>query len=427
MLIQKIKAPFPDKFQPLFTPKRYKVYYGGRGGAKSWAFSRALLLLGAKQQLRIFCCREIQKTIRDSVHKLLKDQIPLLGLSHFYKPTDETIRGANGTEFIFAGLHNNTQLKSMEGVDICWVEEAHLVSKTSWEILIPTIRKEGSEIWISFNPELEDDETYKRFVLNPPSESIVVKVNWRDNPFITQTLLQEKDDLKAKDEDAYNTVWEGNCRLVLEGSIFSKQLKAAYADNRITRVPYDPSAPVDTYWDLGWADFTSIWFIQPMPLEFRVIRFYQNHLQDLDHYLSYIQSLNYSLRELYLPHDSKSASLAAGGRSIISIIRGKGFSCRSVERVKDKIQGINAARTVFPQCYFDEKNCADGLLALKRYRFEYDEDTGKYSDKPAHDWASHAADAFQQFGISARVAPTVRQIEESKNKKPWDIWAVLED
>lgn len=423
---QKIRAEFPQKLSFLFQPKRYKVAYGGRGGAKSWAFARALLIKGAKEPLRIFCCREIQKTIKDSVHKLLKDQIESLNLKHIYSATDNAIKATNGTEFIFSGLANNSQLKSTEGIDICWVEEAHLVSKTSWEILIPTIRKEGSEIWVSFNPELEDDDTYKRFVISPPSESIVVKLDYRDNPWFPDVLEKERLDLYAKDPDAYQTVWEGQCRLVLEGSIFSKQLKAAYAENRITRVPYDASAPVDTYWDLGWADFTSIWFVQPLPLEFRVIRFYQNHLQDIDHYLSYIQSLGYSLREIYLPHDAKSASLAAGGRSIQSIINGKGFSCTVIPRITDKILGINAARTVFPQCYFDEKNCSDGLLALKRYRFEFDEDTGRYGEKPAHDWASHGADAFIQFGMEARLEPTMREIESMQNKKPYNPWAILE-
>jgi phage terminase large subunit len=291
------------------------------------------------------------------------------------------------------------------------VEEAHLVSKTSWEILITTIRKDNSEIWVSFNPELEDDDTYKRFVINPPPNSIVVEINWRDNPWFPEVLRQEKDDLKARDEDAYYTVWEGKCRLVLEGSIFAKQLKAAYSEDRIRQVPYDPTLPVDTYWDLGWADFTSIWFIQPGPLEFRVIRFYQNHLQDIDHYLLYLQSVGYPIREIYLPHDGAAATLASGGRSIRSIVKGKGFSCTVIDRIKDKIMAVNAARAVFPQCYFDQKNCADGLLSLKRYRFEYDEDTGKYGDKPAHDWASHGASAFEQFGIKARLEPVKQRID----------------
>src|SRR6185437_15618646 len=159
-----IEANFPEKLSYLFKPKRYKVAYGGRGGAKSWGFARALLILGAQKPLRILCTRETQKSIGDSVHKLLDDQIKLLGLEKFYEVQKSAIIGANGTEFIFAGIRQNVHnLKSYEACDICWVEEAQTVSKSSWDVLVPTIRKEGSEIWVSFNPDLETDETYQRF------------------------------------------------------------------------------------------------------------------------------------------------------------------------------------------------------------------------------------------------------------------------
>lgn len=428
MSIQKTRAEFPGKLQFLFQPKRYKVAYGGRGGAKSWGFARALLLLASMNPIRILCCREIQKSIKDSVHKLLKDQIPALGLDHFFVVTETSIKGLNGSEFFFAGLaHNATHIKSFEGVDIAWVEEAHLVSKSSWEILIPTIRKEKSEIWITFNPELSEDETYKRFVLSPPYDSIVVKLNHSDNPFFPEVLRKEMEELKSRDPDAWLNIWEGNCREILEGAIFANELRAAKAQGRICNVPYDPLFPVDTYWDLGWADFTTIWFVQPLAMEFRVINFYQNQLVGIQHYLAKMQEIGYVYRMAYLPHDADHATLAAGGRTIKQQVKASGFDCRIVDRVPSKMFGINAARAVFPMCYFDEKNCADGLQALRHYRYEHDIDTGKFSDKPAHDWASHAADGFQQLGVSIRVAPTAKQIELSKQVKPWDPWAVLQD
>ena len=171
------KAQFPVKLACLFEKSRYKVLYGGRGGAKSWGVARALLILGAKKPIRVLCAREFQTSIKDSVHKLLCDQIEALGLLGFYEITQASIRGSNGTEFAFAGLKNNVaNIKSFEGVDICWVEEAQTTSRLSWNILIPTIRKQDSEIWITFNPELESDETYQRFVLNPPSDCIVQKM-----------------------------------------------------------------------------------------------------------------------------------------------------------------------------------------------------------------------------------------------------------
>lgn len=429
----KIQAEFPEKMHGLFEPRRYKVYYGGRGGAKSWSIARALVIKGANEPLCVLCCREFQKSIKDSVHRLLKSQIENLGLDAFYDIKESWIKGkpgttAEGTEFLFEGLHHNVRnIKSLEGADIVWVEEAHMVSKSTWATLIPTIRKAGSEIWISFNPELKEDETYQRFVVNPPSDAVVQKVLWSDNPWFPDVLYREMMDLKERDYDSYLNVWEGHCREILEGAVFADQIRSATQGGRICRVPYDPLYPVDTYWDLGFADFTSIWFVQPLAMEFRIIDFYQNHLKDIQHYLSEIQARKYVHRIAYLPHDADHATLAAGGRTIKQQVKAAGFDARVVPRMPSESFGINAARAAFPMCYFDERNCADGLHALRHYRYDYDNDTGKYSEKPVHDWSSHASKAFMQLGLSVRVEPTLRQIEESKKVKPWDPWAVLND
>ena len=229
---------FPEKLECLFQPARYKVLYGGRGGAKSWGIARALLIMGAQRPLRIACGREIQKSIADSVHHLLKGQIEALGLSSHYRIFETYIEGANGTLFTFHGLKTNVvSLKSIEGIDIFWVEEAQTVSKTSWDTLIPTIRKEGSEIWISFNPELETDETYRRFVLSPPTGAVVQKINYRDNPWFSGVLEQERLDTLARSLDDHAHIWEGETKKVLEGAIFAHELRAAYSDNRVMRVP----------------------------------------------------------------------------------------------------------------------------------------------------------------------------------------------
>lgn len=208
-----LRADFPAKLAFLFEPARYKVLYGGRGGSKSWGIARALLILGAQRKMRIFCAREIQKSIKDSVHKLLKEQIDELGLGSVYRVLETEIRGTNGTEFIFAGLHaNKDSIKSIEGIDIAWVEEAQTVSAASWDILIPTVRKEGSEIWVSFNPDLDDDPTYKRFVVNPPPGAVVVQINWSDNPWFPDVLRDEMEHLYATDPEAAAHVWGGQTR-----------------------------------------------------------------------------------------------------------------------------------------------------------------------------------------------------------------------
>lgn len=203
----------PEPLRFLLSPSRYKVAHGGRGGTKSWGFARSLIGRAYERKSRILCTREYQKSIQESVHRLLCDQIELLGLSEFFQIRQRTITGDLGSEFIFAGLKTNPHtIKSMEGVDICWVEEAQKVSQESWNILIPTIRKAGSEIWVSFNPDEATDPTYKKFKLNPPPNAIVKEVSWRDNPWFPEELRLEKDYLASVDLDAYMHVWEGECR-----------------------------------------------------------------------------------------------------------------------------------------------------------------------------------------------------------------------
>ena len=214
---------FPKAFQGLFKPYRYKVFYGGRGSGKSWNVARALLLLGNNQKLRILCAREIQRSISDSVHKLLCEQIDALGLSGNYIITRDAIRGTEyGTEIIFKGLRSNPQeIKSTEGIDICWVEEAAAVSADSWDILIPTVRKPNSEIWLTFNPLDESDPTYQRFVLNAPDDAYVCKVNYDGNPAFPDVLKKEMEWLKARDYESYLHIWEGEVRKHSNAVIFA--------------------------------------------------------------------------------------------------------------------------------------------------------------------------------------------------------------
>lgn len=393
------KADFPAKLECLFQPARYKILYGGRGGAKSWGVARALLILCAERPLRVLCAREIQRSIRDSVHQLLRDQIAALGMESFFQVLDSEIRGKNGSLFTFAGLrHNIANVRSKEGVDIVWVEEANLVSKSSWDALIPTIRKEESEIWVTFNPELDTDETYKRFVLKPPTGATLVKMNWSDNPWFPDVLRQEKDDLKVRDPDSYLTVWEGHCRQTLDGAVYANEIRTATEAGRICRVPYDASKPVDTFWDLGRADSTAIWFGQAVGFEYRIIDYYESHGHALGHYLKELQVRAYVYGTDFLPHDAEN-ELLASERTISQQMRVAGRRVQIAPKVS-VADGINAARTIFGQCWFDEDKCADGLQALRHYRYEKDEDLDTYKRNPLHDWASHGADAFRYLALS---------------------------
>jgi len=403
-----VNAEFPEKLACLFKPNRYKVLYGGRGGAKSWGIARALLIMASNKPLRILCARELQMSIRDSVHKLLSDQIAALQLSGFYEIQNASIRGLNGSEFSFAGLRSNVaQIKSYEGVDICWVEEAQTVSKGSWNVLIPTIRKDGSEIWVSFNPELEEDETYQRFVLHPPAGAVVEKINWSDNPWFPEVLRAEMEALKTRDHSSYLTVWEGLCRKSIDGAVFGNELAVAELEGRITNVPYDPSKPVHRIWDLGWADNVAIWYLQFVGTETRLIRYQEDNQKTISHYLAEGQKWGYVYDTDWLPHDAQNKTLAANGRSIEEIVRATGAKTRVIPRTA-VVDSINAARTIFGNCWFDRENTADGLQCLRHYQYEVDKDTGMFSKSPLHNWASHGADAFRMIGLMVQEPRKVR-------------------
>ncbi len=215
------RIEFGEAYTCLFEKSRYKVYYGGRGAAKSWHFAIALILLASKEKLRILCTREYQSSIQESVYKLLVQTIERLGLKHYFIIREKKIFCKNGSEFLFHGLaHDVNKIKSLENIDICWVEEAHSLCKKSWETLIPTIRKENSEIWISFNPDREENETYQRFIVKKQDNSIVKKVSYRDNAWFPEVLKLELEACKKRDFEAYLNIWEGECKTISNAQIF---------------------------------------------------------------------------------------------------------------------------------------------------------------------------------------------------------------
>jgi len=219
-----VKVEMPPIFYTAVNPPnmRYRVWYGGRGGAKSWSVARILLLLGKDKPLRVLCTREYQASIADSVHALLSDQIASLQLEDFYTIKRDEIIGVNGTQFTFAGIRRDPKkVKSTEGVDIAWVEEADTISNESLDLLIPTIRKPGSEIWFTFNPDQPDDPVYTRFVANSRPDALVTKVNYTDNPWFPDVLMKELEWDKAHDTDKYLHVWEGEPRRASQAQVFS--------------------------------------------------------------------------------------------------------------------------------------------------------------------------------------------------------------
>lgn len=424
-------AEFPSKLQALFEPKRYKVLYGGRGAGRSWGCARALLLIGVDKCIRVLCVRELQNSISESVHKVLSDQIQALGLEGFYEVQVARIIGKNGTTFSFEGIKNNVnKIKSYEGIDYCWAEEANKISKASWSALIPTIRKESSEIWITFNPELDTDYTYQRFVKSPNlDQTSVVKMTWEDNPWFPSVLMEEKEDLRKRDYDSYLNVWEGHCLQMLEGVVYAKELRRAQEEGRICTVPWDREVPVDTYWDLGRADNTAIWFAQRTAMQFRVLAYFEDSGEDITHFLREIQSRGYVYGTMHLPHDARAKRLGSK-RTIEEMIRQAGYRVNIVPKLSIS-DGINAARLMFPNCWFDDSSCTDGLNTLRHYRYRVLEGS-QLSNEPIHDWASDGADAFRYMAIALKsgkqgdknsiAAKLVRKLNKLTEMSPGQGW-----
>ncbi len=390
-------AEFPEKLKFLFAPSRYKVAYGGRGSGKSWGFARALLLQAASKPLRVLCAREIQKSIKQSVHTLLSDQIQALGLGAFYEVLESEIRGKNGSNFSFAGLATNTveSIKSFEGCDIVWVEEAQTVSKKSWDILIPTIRKPNSEIWSSFNPDLDTDDTYQRFVVNTPPDAVVVKMNYSDNAWFPDVLEAERVHCKATNPD-YENIWEGNCKAAKDGAIYANEIREAQESGRVTNVPYDPMLKVHVVMDLGWNDSMSVILVQRGLSDARVIGYIEDDHRTLDSYSSQLKALNYNWGDMYLPHDGQSKDFKYG-TSAEEIMRKQGWSVKIIPRA-DIENGIKIARMNFHRVYFD-KGVTRLLECLKNYRRSINSNTNE-PGAPLHDEYSHGADAFRYMSVA---------------------------
>jgi len=378
----------------------------------SWSIARALLILGTQKPLRILCARETMDSIRESVHQLLTDQIVALGLENFYTPLQSEVRGKNGTEFVFAGLRKQTvsSIKSYEAIDICWIEEASVVSRRSLTILLPTIRKPGSEIWFSLNPDLETDAVYQDFVLDPPAGTFLCKTSYLDNLWLSAESRQKIETLRAKDPDTFHHVYEGATRSTVEGAIYKEQIRQCENEGRIRMIPHDQTLAVDTFWDLGFGDQVSIWAAQRVPFEIRILKYFGDSHQPISYFIKEIQSWGYTLGTCYLPWDGATKELGTG-KSIEDVMRLSGLKVQVARRLEVH-QGINAVREMFPKLWFDIKGCADGLQLLRRYQWGPETALGVSRREPLHDMASHPADALRTMavgikdGTSKKPAPT---------------------
>lgn len=397
-----MRVKWPEKLGFLIGERhRYKGARGGRGSAKSWTVARALLIIGSMRKVRILCTREVQKSIKQSVHKLLKDQVDTLGLGQFYRVLDTEIRGRNGTEFSFSGLSDQTvdSIKSFEGCDIVWVEEAQTVSKRSWQTLIPTIRKDGSEIWITFNPELETDETFDRFVTNCPEGCKIVEMNYTDNPWFPEVLEKERLHAKATLPEAeYAWIWEGKCMPAVAGAIYYNEVVKLEEEKRACNVPYDPMLKVHVVFDLGWNDAMTITLVQRSASSLHIIDYIEDSHRTLDDYSAELREKRLNWGHVWLPHDGEHKNIQTG-KSAKEVMEKLGWSVKITPGMSVE-DGIRTTRMTFGRMFFDKTKTARLIECAKRYRRSINEKTNE-PGPPVHDEYSHGADNLRYISINA--------------------------
>jgi phage terminase large subunit len=399
----------PSKFKPLYVHwsnnKRNYVFHGGRGGGKSWEIADFLLIEGARRKHRILCCREVQKSIKQSVHKLLSDRIGVLGLGSFYEILDTEIRGKNGTEFSFAGLLSHTveSVKSFEGATITWIEEAQTVSAFSLSILVPTvIRTEKPMIVMSLNPKLPSDAVYSQYVATERDDTVVVQINYTDNKSCPDEMIIEAEQMMSDDYDQYEHVWLGKPKEIADGAIYKSEFEQIKRENRICKVPHDLNLPVYTGWDLGILDSTAIWFCQVYGKEKRIIDYHEASDEPLAYYARIldekVQKYGYRYGKNFAPHDIAARDLSSGVSREQSMAN-LGYRMTKGARLGPEDR-IEETRQFLGDCWFDADKCSHGIRALQNYRREFNDKLDQFKAHPVHDWASHGSDAFGELALN---------------------------
>ena len=413
-----VTAQFPKKLLPeLFRSHRHKVLRGGRGSAKSWSVARAHVIRACQGKREVLCAREFQSSIKDSVHKLLKNQISLLGVENLFDVQESVIHGPHESQFVFVGLSDKTaeNLKSYEGFDDVWVEEGQVVSTRSWRILLPTIRKDGSEVWVTFNPELDTDPTWVEFIENPPPDTFSVEMNWRDNPWFNEVLEQQrKHAQETLSKVDYEHIWEGKCRPTAAGAIYADEVAEMYAQHRVGEYPYDPLLMVHPVWDLGWNDKMSVGLFQRQASQMRMVGYIENDHKTLDWYSRELRKLPYNWGTLFLPHDGDHGDFKTG-KSAKAMLQDLKWEVEVLPRLP-VVDGIRAARMAFKTLYVYRSNqepkegrmyeggyhgCARWLECVKRYCRNVPTSTDE-ATTPVHDQYSHGSDMWR---YAAQAAP----------------------
>jgi phage terminase large subunit len=409
-----LNIPTAEVFAPLYQPARYKGAWGGRGSGKSHDRAGALIddSLYEKGLLSV-CIREVQKSLKDSAKRLIEMKLSDFGLGEAdgFKIYTDRIQTPGDGVITFQGMQDHTaeSIKSLEGFKRAWVEEAQTLSARSLQLLRPTIRAPESELWFTWNPRRKVDPVDLMFRGGtPPTNSVLVKANWNDNPWFPAELEQERKDCLRDSADQYDHIWEGGYVTIADGAYFAKHLAEAKAQGRIGKVAFDPLMTVRLFFDIGGtgarADACTIWPAQFIGREIRVRDYYEAVGQPLAAHINWLRSKGYTpdRAQIMLPHDgvtndkvyavSYESALRQAGYSVTVIPnQGKGAAAARVE----------AARRRFPQIWFDEETTEGGREALGWYHERKDE-SRNIGLGPEHDWSSHGSDSFGLMCVAYR-------------------------
>jgi len=422
-----LDIPTARAFTPLLAPARYKGAWGGRGSGKSHFFAGKLIddSLYEKGLLSV-CIREVQKSLKESSKRLIESKLSDFGLGEAdgFKVFKEVIQTPGDGAIIFQGMQDHTaeSIKSLEGFMRSWAEEAQSLSANSLKLLRPTIRAPGSELWFSWNARRKVDPV-DLMLRGPevPTGAVVVNANWRENPWFTAELEQERQDCLRMTPDDYDHIWEGGYVTVTQGAYYAASLVLAKKEGRIGNVARDPNMQVRTFWDLGRKDHTAIWVAQFVGREIRVIDYIEGSGQPPAFYFDQLRERGYRGCMVCLPHDgSRVGPENSTGRSYEDQARDAGFD---VEVVLNQGAGaamlrIDAGRRLFPRIWFNETTTEAGRGALGAYH-ERKDDKRQIGLGPNHDWSSHGADAF---GLMCVAYEEPRQKREARRPQQAGSW-----
>jgi phage terminase large subunit len=389
-------------FEPLLAPVRYKGAHGGRGSGKSWFFAEMMIEEHIMRKTDSVCLREIQKSLQFSAKKLLEETITRLNAGSYFDVQDSVIKARNGGIIVFQGMQTHTadSIKSLEGFDRAWFEEAQNAGQRSLDLLRPTLRKPGSELWFSWNRFKEDDPI--ELLLcgeNAPEGAVVVEANFDDNPWQSPELIAEREaDRKLHDADKFANIWLGKYLKNTDGDYYKNELAKVREQGRICRIP-NLDIPVNTFWDIGNSDGCAVWFHQSVGMEDRFIGYYEAHGETLAHYAKELQSRGYIFNKHFMPHDADHKRLSDTNKSVKEMMEALGLrNIEIVPVITDLNAGIQITRSHFASAYFDTEGCKLGIKRLENYRKRFSTRDNRWVDEPnKSNGCSEAADAFRQW------------------------------